>query len=225
MLTPLKSYSKSTMLLRAKPRVRGFTLIELLMVMAIIAILASITFGIFNGVKNAQARAKAKSELAVLSQAIEQFKSRYGDYPWLDSSGSTTNQMLLFALTGRMTMQVDSNGKMVVDAPTSDQKNSSVLKRPKFIDDTKFNTEKDSNGNSLELLDPWGNPYIYKYKSVDAEKTGPVWDVFGFHLYSTGPKGEDANAAIKDKINPTTGVISVDFRAVADAQGIIFAGE
>ena len=89
-------------------RRRGFTLIELLMVIAVILILASITFGISRGVQNAQARAKAKAELATISQALEQFKSRYGDYPWHDSdegsypssSGEVTNGMLLYALTG-----------------------------------------------------------------------------------------------------------------------------
>ena len=69
-------------------RQQGFTLIELLMVITVILILAGITFGISRGVQNAQARTKAKAELATISQAIEQFKSRYGDYPWHDSDDS-----------------------------------------------------------------------------------------------------------------------------------------
>jgi len=204
---------------------RGFTLIELLMVIAIIGVLAAITFGISTGVRNTQARAKAKAELAVISQAIEQFKARYGDYPWHDSGGSNTNQMLLFALTGRMTMGTDTNGNMVVDATEVDQDSVEVLKRPKFLDDTKFSTTEDNSGNTLEVLDPWGNPYIYWYKWEEIENANPTWDVFGFHLYSTGPNGEAANDAIKDKIDEPSGVIENDFRAVADEQGIIFAGE
>jgi prepilin-type N-terminal cleavage/methylation domain-containing protein len=98
-------------------RPQGFTLIELLMVIAVILILTGITFGISRGVQNAQARAKTKAELATISQAIEQFKSRYGDYPWHDSSitdyptpngGDPTNTMLLFALTGRLTMELQA---------------------------------------------------------------------------------------------------------------------
>jgi prepilin-type N-terminal cleavage/methylation domain-containing protein len=209
--------------LRLKRSRRGFTLIELLMVIAIISILAAITFGISTGVRNTQARAKAKAELAVISQAIEQFKARYGDYPWHDSDrGDDTNQMLLFALTGRMTMSTDTAGNMVVDATEVDQDSAEVLKRPKFLDDTKFFTTKDASGNTLKLLDPWGNPYIYWYKW---EATPDAWDVFGFHLYSTGPNGEEANNAIKDKIDNPSGVIENDFRTVADAEGIIFAGE
>ena len=90
---------------RARSSNRGFTLIELLVVIAIIMVLAGITFGISRGVQNAQARTRAKAELAVLSQGIEQFKLRYGDYPWHDSGGSDTNKMLLFALTGRLAME------------------------------------------------------------------------------------------------------------------------
>jgi len=62
---------------RARSSNRGFTLIELLVVIAIIMVLAGITFGISRGVQNAQARTRAKAELAVLSQGIEQFKLRY----------------------------------------------------------------------------------------------------------------------------------------------------
>ena len=54
------------------------------MVIAVILILAGITFGISRGVQNAQARAKAKAELAIISQSLEQYKSVNGDYPWVN---------------------------------------------------------------------------------------------------------------------------------------------
>jgi len=208
--------------IRRHPKQQGFTLIELLMVIAIILILAGITFGISRGVQNAQARAKAKAELATISQAIEQFKSRYGDYPWHDSEGTDTNQMLLFALTGRLAMEKQSDGSISV-TKTLSQDDAVVMKRPKFLDESKFSTSEDTAGNTLQLLDPWGNPYVYWYKW---EATPDAWDVFGYHLYSTGSKGSDANDAIKAKIpDEATGVLDDDFRDVANAEGIIFAGE
>ncbi len=206
-------------------RQQGFTLIELLMVIAVILILAGITFGISRGVQNAQARTKAKAELATISQAIEQFKSRYGDYPWHQGGGGDStdnNKMLLYALTGRMVLADPSptdNTTEIAAIEVTDE--AQIDKNPKFLDDSKFSTTKIGQ-SSTNLLDPWGNPYIYWYKRDDSPD---AWDVFGYHLYSTGPKGSSANTAIKAKINNSSGVFDDDFRDVANAEGIIFAGE
>ena len=206
-------------------RQQGFTLIELLMVIAVILILAGITFGISRGVQNAQARTKAKAELATISQAIEQFKSRYGDYPWHQGGGGDStdnNKMLLYALTGRMVLADPSptdNTTEIEAIEITDE--AQIDKNPKFLDDSKFSTTKIGQ-LTTNLLDPWGNPYIYWYKWDDNPE---AWDVFGFHLYSTGPKGSSADTAIKSKINNSSGVFDDDFRDVANAEGIIFAGE
>ena len=192
------------------------------MVIAVILILAGITFGVSRGVQNAQARAKAKAELATISQAIEQFKSRYGDYPWHKQGEKDTNKTLLYALTGRLVLEdpdpedeTDEIKALIIDTQNQIDAN------PKFLDDTKFSTSL-INGETTNLLDPWGQPYIYWYKWDNAPND---WDVFGFHLYSTGPKGSSANDAIKTKINISSGVFDDDFRDVANAEGIIFAGE
>ena len=206
-------------------RQQGFTLIELLMVITVILILAGITFGISRGVQNAQARTKARAELATISQAIEQFKSRYGDYPWHQGSGGDStdnNKMLLYALTGRMVLADPSptdNSTEIAAIEITDQ--AQIDKNPKFLDDSKFSTTKIGQ-LTTNLLDPWGNPYVYRYKR---DNSPDAWDVFGFHLYSTGPKGSSANTAIKAKINNSTGVFDDNFRDVANAEGIIFAGE
>jgi prepilin-type N-terminal cleavage/methylation domain-containing protein len=204
---------------RKRATKNGFTLIELLMVIAVIGILVSITFGISTGVKNAQNRAVAKAQLASISQAVEQFKLRYGDYPWHDSAGSDTNKMLLYALTGRLVME-RVNGVLQVDIIDS-QSDAIVEARPKFIDETKFWVEEDN------LLDPWGNPYIYRYKSSD---NPDQWEMFGYHLYSTGPHEEEAakvaNEALKAQMqNANTGVWDDGYRDVANENAIIFAGE
>jgi prepilin-type N-terminal cleavage/methylation domain-containing protein len=206
-------------------RQQGFTLIELLMVIAVILILAGITFSISRGVQNAQARTKAKAELATISLAIEQFKSRYGDYPWHQGGGGNStdnNKMLLYALTGRMVLADPSpadNTTEIAAIEITDQ--AQIDKNPKFLDESKFSTTQ-TGQFSTNLLDPWGNPYIYWYKW---DSSPEAWDVFGFHLYSTGPKGSAANTAIKTKINSSSGIFDDDFRDVANAEGIIFAGE
>ena len=206
-------------------RQQGFTLIELLMVITVILILAGITFGISRGVQNAQARSKAKAELATISQAIEQFKSRYGDYPWHQGGGGDStdnNKMLLYALTGRMVLADPSPTDNIIEIAVIEITDETQIdKNPKFLDDSKFSTTK-TGKLTTNLLDPWGNPYIYWYKW---DNSPDAWDVFGYHLYSTGPKGNSANTAIKAKINNSSGVLDDDFRDVANAEGIIFAGE
>ncbi|MGC6424639.1 MAG: type II secretion system protein [Lentimonas sp.] len=210
----------------------GFTLIELLVTIAIILILAGITFGISRGVLEAQARSKAKAELAAIAQAIEAFKLQYGDYPWHDSAGSYENgygepesTMLLYALTGRLTMSRNRDGEVVVEMVSKNLRDSRVLKNPNFLDHTKFTfTGRDTDPKAL--LDPWGYPYIYKYKSEDAENSNPngEWDHFGFHLVSCGPQGGKSSSALSGQIEKN-GVLKDNYRRVTDPKGIIFAGE
>ncbi len=215
-------------------RRKGFTLIELLVVISVVGILVSITFGVARGVKSAQSRALAKAELSVLAQALEQYKSRYGDYPRHDSDdgdyptpdgGEMTNTMLLYALTGRMTMERVPDGpdrsKVEVRKVADELDDAQVIANPQFIETSKFQVNGDANEPN-QLLDPWGNPYIYWYKW---ENSSGAWEVYGYHLYSTGPNGAEANNAIKGKIDGTTGVMDRDFRETADAAGIIFSGE
>ena len=75
---PVQKYTPSGQ--RSRRSNHGFTLIELLMVIAVIMILAGITFGISRGVENAKRRSVAKAELTVIAQALEQFKLRHGDH-------------------------------------------------------------------------------------------------------------------------------------------------
>lgn len=216
----------------------GFTLIELLVVISVILILFGVTFGISRGVQNAQARALAKAELGVIAQGLESFKACYGDYPWHDSddsnyptpsNGDMTNTMLLYALTGRIDMQKDINGLIIIDKISDSLDNNLVKDKEKFIDVSKFSfsgIDREPN----QLLDPWGNPYRYWYKWERTENdpnNNDKWDIFGYHLYSTGPNGSAANVEISSQIN-RNGVVKDekdDFRDTVNKLGIIFAGE
>ncbi len=60
---------------------RAFTLVELLVVMAVIGLLAALTFPAVQGARIAMLRARAKSELMQLETAIERYKDKLGHYP------------------------------------------------------------------------------------------------------------------------------------------------
>lgn len=176
-----------------KRRQAGFTLIELLMVIAVILVLAGITFGISRGVQNAQARAQAKAELATLAQAIEQFKSRYGDYPWAAGNPGAVNangNQLFKALAGYMAF--DTSGanpnfrqKTAVEIP--DAGPESLIDPTKIsLNSSSLPADPETVPDDFRFLDPWGKPYVYRYKSGNSDG----WERFGYVLFSTGSDGE-----------------------------------
>ena len=183
------------------PGPNGFTLIELLMVIAIIGILAAVTFGITDGVRDTRGRAKARAGLALMAQALGSFKNKHADFPWAETTPEDSAKELFKALTGWKKFDYSAPGSPAfVDKTTAEV----PAQGPKpFIDTSKLNyietsapydfnpeiTGNTSPANHL-LIDPWGNPYRYYYK------TGPTgWENFGFVLYSMGPDGKHTPAS------------------------------
>lgn len=78
---------------------RAFSLVELLIVIAIIAILASLVFPITKAVNRTKLRARAKAELTQLETAIESYKARIGVYPPSIPGRPGTN-LLYYELVG-----------------------------------------------------------------------------------------------------------------------------
>ena len=69
---------------------RTFTLVEILVVVAIIGILAGMALGLTAYVSERSARTSTQTTIKLLELALENFKSKYGAYPVLDSSGKPT---------------------------------------------------------------------------------------------------------------------------------------
>ncbi|MEO0509627.1 MAG: type II secretion system protein [Verrucomicrobiota bacterium] len=203
----------------------AFTLVELLMVIAVIGVLAGITFGISRGVQNAQASARAKAELASISQALEQFKVRYGDYPWVEETtdpdgdpvtlSNPNANALLKALIGWT--RLERNGQIVSMSPDL------LTQTEGFLDTSNLflsseNGELPANGvpdEEIYILDPWGNPYVYIY-----DRSSATWDNFGYVLMSSGP---DGNVALQSA--DQDGLIDQNWREVANNVDNIYAVE
>lgn len=175
---------------------RGFTLIELLTVMAVIAILAGITFGVAKGVYERQARTRAEADISVLASGLEAYKARYGSYPATDSGTGVTvktesdGSVLLFrALANRWNPDPDgtdpTDGRAFVDFSKFD-----IGTPAGGLVDT-ASSSFDPESNAYVFLDPWGEPYEYAY-TLERKPGSPsaTWKRFGFVLFSKGPDAE-----------------------------------
>lgn len=173
----------------------GFTIIEMLVVIGIIAILAAITFGLVSGVTERGRTSRAQSELRTLAQALEQYRSHYGDYPWVnvdefsynsDPESDRTPELVFNALAGvlgprghNIVDQEGSYGPSFVDFGNLTLRSDSELPDP----------EQTSSELDNAFVDPWGNAYRYLYKD---EGNSEEWERQNFILYSMGPSGEDS---------------------------------
>lgn len=184
-------------------RLSAFTVIELLVTLGVVSVLMAMGFGILRAAKLRAASARAKGDLAVLAQALENYRRYYGDYPQTGSAGqatpvvgaaigSTQAQALLFnALTG-------------VYGPSNF---SSRINGPIFVEVSKLQTEVALNATTFAVpvgtppakpvvansfLDPWGNRYLYFYKpATPAGRAGSTaWSAASYVLYSAGPDGQ-----------------------------------
>jgi general secretion pathway protein G len=146
---------------------RAFTLIELLAVLTIIAILSSIVLGAGRRATEAGHAARARAELAALSAALEAYKLQHGDYP-RTNDGATLVQSLL--------------GRIAPTGAALSPAGRAHLEAAKFS----FSPANPFDDANAVLLDPWGRPYRYAYK------TATPWTNPSFVLHSAGPDGDDA---------------------------------
>lgn len=157
---------------RSRPA-RAFTLLELLIVVVLIAGLTGLVLGVGQRAADASRGARAQAELAALAGALEAYRAASGDYPRTGDAAS-----LLQALLGRR----DPAGQALaaVRAPFFDSARFHIA-RP----DTPDLPRDPSIDAQAVLLDPWGRPYRYAFK------TRTPWTNPGFVLYTAGPDGAD----------------------------------
>jgi prepilin-type N-terminal cleavage/methylation domain-containing protein len=166
----------------------AFTLIELLTVIAIIGVLAGITFGVMRGAQEKSARGQAASELAALAQALESFKRQYGDYPQTGTTvagpsetliNSSHNEYKLFnALAGKYGPKVDT----AIEGRAFTELAKFTLLSVKASD------QPSPTGTTLvanAFVDPWGQLYQYYYRPNSGSNR---WN--SFVLFSAGPDGK-----------------------------------
>jgi type II secretory pathway pseudopilin PulG len=181
-------------------------LIELLTVMIVIGILTSISLGMVRAAKQRSGIARARSELAALTQALERYKSHYGDYPQTGAAGPA-NPVVSATIVQSQAQALLLNALIGVYGPTNF---ITRLNGPTLLEVSKFKLEVDlTTATSAtfavpqgtppvkqvvanSLLDPWGYRYQYFYKAAPAPGRPPTnqWRAPAYVLYSVGPDGQ-----------------------------------
>jgi type II secretory pathway pseudopilin PulG len=157
--------------------------VELLVVSAIIATLLGIAFGHLRAAKQQAASLQARTELAVLAQALENYRREYGDYPQV----ADTPEKLYGALLGKIgPIGASMSGRSLLGGVQL------ALRDPLC-----------PGAEANSLVDPWGNAYQYTYFTRQTDK-GPA--VRGYVLYSYGVRDStDLLPAREDVVPEVTG--------------------
>lgn len=223
---------------------KAFTLIELLTVIAIIGVLAGITFGAASAISRKAKVDKAKVEMATIAQALEAYKQAYGDYPYISTNDKNPKALakptvpdpddrayqFLRALLGRLdpkgnafknTSNAEKYRKATLDSTrfalertATSDAPSSWEILPEFVASNSSNDKDFANA----LVDPWGNRYVYLYKEKSAVND---WKQPSFVLMSAGPDGhiEPDSGAQNWSFLPRDGKIDDAFIAAHNALG------
>lgn len=180
-------------------------MLEVLVVIAAVAVVATIVLATGDG-SNERARInRARAELAIIAKGLEDYRAAYGDYPWV-SSDRTPESTLREALLGYLmpsgerlpgqAVQRGMDGRLLVDS------------------------EVEVAGEQL-WVDPWGTPYIYRYRGPAA----PEWARHGYVLLSLGPSALKAaeEGRVESPQLPSTGLFPPNYREWGDAYDNILA--
>jgi len=187
--------------MQTTPRRRhsAFSLIEMLAVITIIVILASLVIGGLAFVNERKAKEQAKVQMALLANALADYKMDNGAYPaTADSLTGEGNSYILFKA-----LYWDSN---------NDGKGAPVGNAVGDVDQKVYLPSLDPANNkqgwtsgtasaTTKILDPWGNEYRYRSSLDPAGKTNTNTNNPDYDLWSVGKDGKTNPKMPKDKAN------------------------
>lgn len=181
----------------------AFTLVEILCVIALIGILSAIVLSITGGVYASRNAARARGEIQMIGVAIESFKRSYGEYP-LHNGGSNDDEgwrrSLYACLSGLKVLKVKENQIQLINYESASDDPSKTPVRRAFLSDAQINTNRNAKGeapneNERYYVDPWENPYGYRYSTLSGGAVGKQWERPGYLLVCAGVKYQEPIAS------------------------------
>jgi prepilin-type N-terminal cleavage/methylation domain-containing protein len=155
---------------RPSARRAGFTHVELLVVILVIGILATITFGLFKAANIGRNKSKSKGEIQAISMAAQSYRKAYGEFPCCATgTDDRFRRDLLDQLIGRRVLKFTTPGlpPTLVNIPVGGTMRSFLSTGDVMTnDDSQISADDWRGGNAAcrEFVDAWGNPYDYRYR-------------------------------------------------------------
>ena len=194
-----------------KRRYNAFTLIELVLVVAIITVLGALVLSTVGYARKKGARARAETEMAAMSAAIENYKADNGVYVRGPATSITVGSTTI-AANATDNLDARTNGNPI--SPSYGQ--TSLYLYTQLSGDSTGNQQAtgktyfafkrqmlstDSNGLVTAIKDPFGNSYGYSTANQDnpAQGYNPTFDLWTTcTLTNSPPSAADQNQWIKN---------------------------
>ncbi len=176
--------------------VRAFTLVELLAVIAIIGILAGITYTAVDGILDRAKRSSTRALIDSIDSGLQMFKTNFGHVPYDKDDGSggipdsteDNQEYVRLWLLG-----LDYEGEP--DGTHSDKSSRNVRKNQLWNGPyVEIRIERHLGAKDLDyyFIDSWGNPLYFEF--YDPEDTSgdhrPIFNIDKWDIWSKGRDGE-----------------------------------
>ena len=184
---------------RGEPRYNAFTLIELILVVGIITVLGALVLSTVGYARKKGARARAETEMAAISAAIENYKADNGVYPTsTDTNGldPTTGTIANYKTPSRY-MYGELSGDRDFDGTPDASARSYMTFKPALLLRDDMSNPPSSTNPVTAICDPFTNSYGYSTMKASGGVNGynPTFDLWSV---TDGAAGTDQTKWIKN---------------------------
>ena len=149
-------------------RQQAFTLIELVVVILIIAVLAGLSFPVYQSIQNSAKKTQAKNDVTQIVTAVNAFYTEYGRYP-IDTTVTTDAAATYGKGTSSKTLLEELRGKT-----TTLNTRQIVFFSP--AEDASQAKPKGKIGSDGQFYDPWGSAYVLRIDANYANEVDNPYD-------------------------------------------------